>query len=552
MRRTIYIVALLTACSVAPALAGYSEGGAFRLPQYGARAWGMGGAAQISPNTYALFVSDVVAGTTTVYTVSPGAPATLSAPVAIYQFDEVQQATVLLDNATNTWFMYYRSAGYYGLKLAPAGNPDTTPPGVPNNVTVMSLNDEQLRISWDPAVDLETGIVAYRVYRNGAFLETVKGSSYVDSGLEELTHYNYTVSAINYHGLTGLQSAPAGGTTQVDVTRPSLSTVTIGAYRSQVTLTFSEPVAEGSAETVANYMLSGGARVTGATLQADMKTVLLTTTAHANGVYHVLVSNVTDRAGGPNPILPNTNLSYLSAGLNGQAAAWTLDENSGETAHDTGNFGNNGALRYGTPAGPSWTNGRIFNGLHFDGLNDQVTISGEGSLASVTDGGHTFSAWVRPDTRPPGTNANNTNYSILVRNYTGLYYGEDQRFRADVRLANGAKVTVSSGTFAPNMWHHVTMVVDDAAKRLRLFVDGQEVGASPVQYSGALAVHSDAPYYLGASEPLTNFYEYRFDGKIDEVCIYDLALSPAGVQMLYNWQPSIPLPYAIHLPLTLR
>lgn len=45
MRRATLILVLLTAVWGAPALAGYSEGGAFRLPQYGARGWGMAGAA---------------------------------------------------------------------------------------------------------------------------------------------------------------------------------------------------------------------------------------------------------------------------------------------------------------------------------------------------------------------------------------------------------------------------------------------------------------------------------------------------------------------------
>ncbi len=45
MRRLILILFALTVCVATGARADYSEGGAFRLPGYGARAWGMGGAA---------------------------------------------------------------------------------------------------------------------------------------------------------------------------------------------------------------------------------------------------------------------------------------------------------------------------------------------------------------------------------------------------------------------------------------------------------------------------------------------------------------------------
>ena len=45
MRRLFLILLTLAACAATSARAEYSEGGGFRLPGYGARAWGMGGAA---------------------------------------------------------------------------------------------------------------------------------------------------------------------------------------------------------------------------------------------------------------------------------------------------------------------------------------------------------------------------------------------------------------------------------------------------------------------------------------------------------------------------
>jgi hypothetical protein len=48
MRRGALLAALLVAVLVPAARAGYSEGGAFHLPQYGARAWARGGAAVAS------------------------------------------------------------------------------------------------------------------------------------------------------------------------------------------------------------------------------------------------------------------------------------------------------------------------------------------------------------------------------------------------------------------------------------------------------------------------------------------------------------------------
>jgi hypothetical protein len=47
----------------------------------------------------------------------------VSEPVAIHQFEEVQQAVFLLDEEKQSWFMFYRTPdNSYGVKLAPAGS----------------------------------------------------------------------------------------------------------------------------------------------------------------------------------------------------------------------------------------------------------------------------------------------------------------------------------------------------------------------------------------------------------------------------------------------
>lgn len=79
----------------------------------------------------------------------------------------------------------------------------------------------------------------------------------------------------------------------------------------------------------------------------------------------------------------------------------------------------------------------------------------------------------------------------------------------------------------------MAMVVDDNDKRLHLYIDGREVSDSPVSYDGSLADHEDAPYYIGASEPLTERYEYRFKGRIDEAWIYNRALEASEVEAVF-------------------
>jgi hypothetical protein len=96
------------------------------------------------------------------------------------------------------------------------------------------------------------------------------------------------------------------------------------------------------------------------------------------------------------------------------------------------------------------------------------------------------------------------------------------------------------------------MVVDDTNKKLHLYVDADEVNGSPISYAGTLADYADAPYYFGTSEPLTNNYEYRLKGKLDEGRIFNQPLTSAEVQALFDWVPTIPIRLPIYLPILIK
>ena len=85
--------------------------------------WGTAGHVKLDENTYALILNNVREKRTEVRLASLQTPYSVSEPVAVYQFDEVQQATLLLDAENEIWFMYYRTPeNSYGVKLAPAGD----------------------------------------------------------------------------------------------------------------------------------------------------------------------------------------------------------------------------------------------------------------------------------------------------------------------------------------------------------------------------------------------------------------------------------------------
>src|SRR6185436_15572332 len=89
-----------------------------------------------------------------------------------------------------------------------------------------------------------------------------------------------------------------------------------------VTLRFSEPVTPATAETAANYQISGPSgtlSVTSATLSPSQRSVVLATAAQTVGTkYTVTVSRVTDQAATPNLIGVNQAKFYSLGALQAQ------------------------------------------------------------------------------------------------------------------------------------------------------------------------------------------------------------------------------------------
>jgi hypothetical protein len=90
--------------------------------------WGTAGHVKLDEDIYAVILNNVREKRTEVRLLSSQSPNSLSEPAAVYQFDEVQQAILLLDTEAETWFMYYRTfENSYGVKLAPMEKENTSP-----------------------------------------------------------------------------------------------------------------------------------------------------------------------------------------------------------------------------------------------------------------------------------------------------------------------------------------------------------------------------------------------------------------------------------------
>ncbi len=176
--------------------------------------------------------------------------------------------------------------------------------------------------------------------------------------------------------------------------------------------------------------------------------------------------------------------------------------------------------------------------VNFDGVNDYVQISGAGNLLYVTKSSFSFCAWAKPQDIPPtscSTNNNTCVYAVLARPgyHLNIGYTSSGRFHAEIWSGNNVWSGLSSAPFPPGAWHHLCLAVDDAAKQMRFYVDGAPVAGSPRSYTGTLYQYWTNPYYIGVGRP-TSDWRWHFKGAIDEVRVYNRALSAAEVSSQYN------------------
>ena len=112
--------------------------------------------------------------------------------------------------------------------LTSASTADTTAPSVPTGLTATAVSISQINLSWTASTD-DVGVTGYKIFRNGAQVNTSVNTSFSDTGLASGTSYTYTVSAYDGAGNNSSQSTSALATTLAVTVGPVVSiTIPVG------------------------------------------------------------------------------------------------------------------------------------------------------------------------------------------------------------------------------------------------------------------------------------------------------------------------------------
>jgi len=212
----------------------------------------------------------------------------------------------------------------------------------------------------------------------------------------------------------------------------------------------------------------------------------------------------------PNPLTPGLR----DKGLVGY---WSFDEGSGTIAYDRSGNNNNGTLING----PTWqdeSNCKKGKCLSFDGVNDYVSYGS--NKIPTGDAPKTISTWVKTSTSGPqvvvgfGNTVSNQEFSL------GFEIGGDSRGIWLDYLGSGCM----SGIFGTSgEWANIAVTYESS--NVALYLNGKLIKTC-VKYLSTGNSYRTIGTRIGNS--------WWLNGSVDEVRIYNRALSDAEIQAIYN------------------
>jgi hypothetical protein len=201
---------------------------------------------------------------------------------------------------------------------------------------------------------------------------------------------------------------------------------------------------------------------------------------------------------------------------------WRFNEGSGVAAVDSSGNGLHGEL-VGEPA---WIAGIQGTALQFSG-DSHVAVPGyEGILGTHA---RTSAAWI---------NVNKTSASIITWGPSGAgtkWVMRTHNGPASLRLECGRGNTYGTTDLVDGEWHHVAAVLEDDGSpdvsEVKLYVDGELDAIDPTGTPRAINTSSGGEFRIGYD---LNNTGRTFDGMMDDVRIYDRALSADEIQGLID------------------
>ena len=429
--------------------------------------------------------------------------------------DEVQLYNVALSDA--------QVAALYNTQNTAPVVADNEAPCAPLNLSA-GVTFTNVLLSWLPATD-NVGVTAYNVYQDGALVATLPGTSLYIQGLTPLTNYVFGVTAVDAAGNESLATTltvTSGLDETPDTTPPSVPGNLAGtAASNSVLLTWDASIDDTQ---VAGYVIfvdgiyfdSVGTQTLSIFIGG-----LDTETPYSFEVYAFDLS-------GNNSAFAEVTVSTtapIDTGEPGLVAHYPFDGN----ANDATPYANHGVIG-GNPIFENATHPGGGQNIKFDG--DQDSVLAPNAVQLISDYA-TISFWIRVDE----TNlADAEAYILDFGHWSQRWKISLPQHLKIVLTTNGNNVQFANfisdmdsgdgNEMVKTFWWYVTMVHDGTSNII--YVNGQQANIKPVNTK-----LNSTSLPLGFGNNPIEGGQY-FNGALDNVKIYNKALTAGEIQQLFN------------------
>jgi hypothetical protein len=217
-----------------------------------------------------------------------------------------------------------------------------------------------------------------------------------------------------------------------------------------------------------------------------------------------------------------------STPASGLVGWWKLDEASGLTAADSSGLGNDGTLT--GMSGSEWTAGHVDGALSFNDASDWNDYVDCGAAASLNTPSMTVAYWMKADSLQNATpvdklpQSTDDGWTVKLRNDGAMWF----RIGAE---SSAVDAYGAVGLYVAGTWVHVAASYDHLSGMMDLYVDGVW------KASGASGRTLNAPATSIRIGTGTGSVEW-FDGDLDDVRVYDHALTATEIQAVASGIPA--------------
>jgi len=384
----------------------------------------------------------------------------------------------------------------------------------PANVQAQPLGPDSVRLSWESVVTAGQPSACYAIFRDGVSLGSTFSTSFEDRGLTERTSYRYAVATHAWEfAPAGPRSPECQVRTPSDITPPSLLGAVADDDAEHLWLQFSKPVDPTTAGLAANYCIDQGVQVLGAQAAPVATAVRLHVSPLTRGTtYCLTVNDVTDTAAARNAVARDARTTFCADRM---VLHYTMDMTEGDTVVDASGCGRHARLKGNAAWAPS--GGRIGGALLLDGQDAYAEGPADFELGRAD---FTLAAWVWKE-RDEGmtilAKANGFSKQQWSWGWAACCF----------RAENHMTFHPDPAALAAKRWMHVAFV--RRGNTGQAYVDGQPSGGEhDLSVLGDLS--NGQPLLIGRRRHEET--PVWFQGRIDDVRIYDRALSGVEIGVL--------------------